>query len=771
MIGRCPRSRNSRSSGARLGRAAALLLLFATLVAPLFVAPSTAQAVVLVSNHGEGITSFLNVGNTRNSQGFTTGSTAAGYTLDAAVIIVGPDLDQAIANGLTVNLHPPQDADSSVPHVTRILATLTHPPNLTAGRGAKEFTTASRIVLSPNTNYFILITSTGGALSLGITRSTGESAAADGWSLLDDLPAQRLTIKGTPINTPPTSSDNTVTALEDTAYTFQTSDFDFNDNDTGDTLAGVKVVTPPALGSLTLDGTTVTADQVVTKAELDDGKLKYTPAANDYGAAYTSLAFKVNDGTDDSASTYTMTIDVTRVNNLATGAPTISGTAEFEEMLTVLTSGIADTDGKAKAEAGDAGYAYTYQWYRVEGNTETPISSATATTYTVGLADNGKKINVRVSFTDDLDNPEEISSADTATVTGGPSLSIGDASAVEGNAVSFTVTLSPAAAVEATVDYAVSTSGVGNTASSGDLTGTMSGTLTFAAGDGTKTLTVDTSADDRDELDETFTVTLSNATNNVLIADTTATGTVTDDDDTPKVTLTLADLSILESDDTNTPGNQHQTTVRATLSGASSVVTTVTVTPVAGVLTVSGTGGADHRGGAGGSRRLGDDHGGGQRRRRRAEQACSGDRDGGEHHRHHGPGRSTDQHPRRRPYPGGDAGALSDFDPRVGRHQYVGRPACQHGDGDAERDVDGGDDGDGVGGGGEPGGVRRLQSQREQNADLRGRSDRQHRDGDDHRGGQQHRRGEQDGDGLRHGGEHRRQRGSGRRDAHHPRRR
>ena len=49
-----------------------------------------------------------------------------------------------------------------------------------------------------------------------------------------------------------------------------------------------------------------------------------------------------------------------------TGAPVISGTAKLEQTLTASISGILDPDGTTKADAGDAGYAYTYQWERVD---------------------------------------------------------------------------------------------------------------------------------------------------------------------------------------------------------------------------------------------------------------------------------------------------------------------------------------------------------------------------------------------------------------------
>ena len=94
-------------------------------------------------------------------------------------------------------------------------------------------------------------------------------------------------------------------------------------------------------------------------------------------------------------------------NNAATGAPTISGTAQVGETLTAATSGIMDTDGLASP-------GYTYQWIRVDGGTEADISGATSSTYTLVAADQGKTIKVKVSFTDDASNAETLTSAATA---------------------------------------------------------------------------------------------------------------------------------------------------------------------------------------------------------------------------------------------------------------------------------------------------------------------------------------------------------------------
>ena len=97
----------------------------------------------------------------------------------------------------------------------------------------------------------------------------------------------------------------------------------------------------------------------------------------------------------------------------ATGAPTISGTAQVGQILTAATSDIADSDGLVNA-------VYGYQWVRNDGGTDAEIQGATGSTYTLDAADEGKTVKVRVSFTDDAGNEETLTSAGTAAVEARP---------------------------------------------------------------------------------------------------------------------------------------------------------------------------------------------------------------------------------------------------------------------------------------------------------------------------------------------------------------
>ena len=245
----------------------------------------------------------------------------------------------------------------------------------------------------------------------------GENAIVVTVTAEDATTTQTYTVRVTRANSAPTASDASVTTNEDTAHTFEADEFNFADSDPGAALASVTVVTRPAAGTLALNGTAVTAGRVVPAADI--GTLTFTPAANANGPGYASFTFKVSDGMDKSALAYTMTVHVTAVQDLATGAPMISGTAWVGGMLTAATTDIVDVDGLTSA-------TYRYQWVRVDADGSNPTDIGTdSSTYPLVAADEGKKIKVKVSFTDDDGNDEELTSdayPATGTVEAAPNV-------------------------------------------------------------------------------------------------------------------------------------------------------------------------------------------------------------------------------------------------------------------------------------------------------------------------------------------------------------
>ena len=146
-----------------------------------------------------------------------------------------------------------------------------------------------------------------GYASLGFTVSDGSLQSS----------TENITFNVTPVNDTPLAADNTVTIDEDNAHTFTASDFGFSDIDTTDTLQSVKITGLPTAGQLTLNGSTVTANQIINTSDIPN--LLFTPATHANGAGYASVQFTVNDGTADSAPK-AITFDVTAIND----APTIA---------------------------------------------------------------------------------------------------------------------------------------------------------------------------------------------------------------------------------------------------------------------------------------------------------------------------------------------------------------------------------------------------------------------------------------------------------------
>ena len=101
-------------------------------------------------------------------------------------------------------------------------------------------------------------------------------------------------------------------------------------------------------------------------------------------------------------------------NSIPTGPPTISGTVQVGETLTADTSDISDSDGFTNV-------SFSYQWVRNDGTSDSDISGATSSTYTLVDSDEGNTIKVKVSFTDDAGHHETLTSAAANEISAAPS--------------------------------------------------------------------------------------------------------------------------------------------------------------------------------------------------------------------------------------------------------------------------------------------------------------------------------------------------------------
>lgn len=113
-------------------------------------------------------------------------------------------------------------------------------------------------------------------------------------------------------NMAPSSDNFAVTTDEDTPYIFDGTEFPYSDND-GDPLSGVQIVSLPGEGSLTFDGSPLTAGTLIPAADLD--QIAFTPDPGEFGAPYTSFEFQVSDGTDLSDDTFVCTINVDEISS------------------------------------------------------------------------------------------------------------------------------------------------------------------------------------------------------------------------------------------------------------------------------------------------------------------------------------------------------------------------------------------------------------------------------------------------------------------------
>ncbi len=268
------------------------------------------------------------------------------------------------------------------------------------------------------------------------------------------------------------------------------------------------------------------------------------------GVTVTPTALTVDEGGDE---TYTVVLDSEPTADVAVTVTTDLADTDLSLDKTSLTF-TADNWNTAQTVTVSAA-----------GDEDAVVDDAVTLTHTVRGGDYGSVTAHAVAVT--------IVEDDT------PTLSMSGVRADEdvGEMV-FEVTLSLASSNEVTVAYATSNGTGAGAATAGEDYTEKTGTLTFEAGTTTaqeiRVAITDDAVDEADE--ETFTVTLSNASNATLTGGQptlAATGTITDDDGTPTVTLSLSEGSIGEDGETSR--------VTATLSGVSSEATTVTVSAMA----------------------------------------------------------------------------------------------------------------------------------------------------------------------------------------------
>ncbi|MGQ0620973.1 MAG: Calx-beta domain-containing protein [Panacagrimonas sp.] len=264
-----------------------------------------------------------------------------------------------------------------------------------------------------------------------------------------------------------------------------------------------------------------------------------------------TLTFRVTlrDNDADGGRIGTDTMTLTTVNTGAAFAVTSPNGGETVNGTAVVTWNVAGSSGGAINASNvdilfSADNGQTYQPVL----TATPNDGSQQITLPPDTSTSTARIKIKSSNNIFYDVSNGVFSASSDGGGGGaPALSVGNASVTEGNAGSvsatFTVTLSQAASDPVTVDFATSDGTA--TSGSSDYVG-RSGSLSFAAGETSKTFTVTVNGDTLVEQNETFTVTLSNP-GGATIADGNGTGTIQNDDSGSSLpAITIGDVSVTE---------------------------------------------------------------------------------------------------------------------------------------------------------------------------------------------------------------------------------
>ena len=296
------------------------------------------------------------------------------------------------------------------------------------------------------------------------------------------------------------------------------------------------------------------ADPTVTYDSPDSsGSLSYTPVANQSGTALITVTVADN-GTGVLTRERTFTVNVIAVND----QPTLNA---ISDPTAIPVGSAQQTVNLAGVSAGPLETAQTLAITAVSSNpalipnpsiTFTDGNATGSLAYTPVSGKSGSAlITVTVTDSGDTANGGIKSIQRSFIVTVYPSFSIlaDAASAVEGSGsgstpLTFTVARTGNTTAEVVLDYAVSGSGL-NPANAADFGSTLpAGSVTVLAGQASATLTVNVAKDSTVELDENFTVTLSDP-NAGVITSPTAEGTILNDDSS---VISLTATSVNEGD-------------------------------------------------------------------------------------------------------------------------------------------------------------------------------------------------------------------------------
>jgi VCBS repeat-containing protein len=436
-------------------------------------------------------------------------SAAESYTEDTALNltdIVVSDVDSAT---VTVTLTLSDSAAGSLNTATSGSVTSTFAAGVWTASGAiaDVNTLLAGLTFTPSLNY-------NSDFTIATSVDDGVAAAITGNKVMT----------GTAVNDAPSGGNITVSATEDTDYTFTLADFGFSDVE-GNSFQRVWITTLPAQGTLKHLGAGFAAGNYVWTTDIDSGWLTYTPPADANGSGYTDFTFEVQDdggtangGIDRDSTANILTIDIAPVNdtpvvsgtftgavtegNIGDAAVTATGTISISDVDTGDSPSFADV----ASTAGDNAYGsfvlssgtwtYTLDQSAVQdldaSDTVTDVHTYTATDGTT------QQITVTITGTNDT---AVVSGTTTGAVTEG---NVGDAAVTATGTISIN---------DADTNDSPSFADVGTTA--GD-----NAFGSFVLSSGTWTYTLDQSAvqdlDAGDTVNDTHTYTATDGTTQVV---------------------------------------------------------------------------------------------------------------------------------------------------------------------------------------------------------------------------------------------------------------
>jgi large repetitive protein len=275
----------------------------------------------------------------------------------------------------------------------------------------------------------------------------------------------------------PGGTSNGIGMSMNTSRVLQAEDFGFSDADAGDSLQSVKITTLPSAGQLLYyNGSawvSVTASQVIGKADLDNGYLLFRPATGAAGLAYASIAFVVSDGALEDPTPNTLTFNIANALTVLEPTTVVEGKAavfgiELAEARAVASS-LSFTLGGAAQSGSDysATLAYRVQdpgtglygaWTNYTAGATISVPAGTVrlevrvSTIADGVADDEETLSLTATMSGDTSGMANTVASATTVITEKPSLTVSGPSYIgEGTQSSFTVELTAAKATTTAV--------------------------------------------------------------------------------------------------------------------------------------------------------------------------------------------------------------------------------------------------------------------------------------------------------------------------------